>query len=140
MIQEATEDRLKAECLVTCMEIGTCRGRRHALGKNLFVCVSSLRVTCSSFSIRFMLHFQKIHRNLNQSIIPDLVALRFDIMMMLSHVLTAEGQTETLRRNGDTMSSLRFMHMDDDKRNVEETPDNRTTDAQDDHPDEEQSR
>ena len=91
------------------------------------------------FSNRFMLRFQKIHRNLNQSIIPDLVAMRFDIMMMLSHVLTAEGQTETLRRNGDTISSLRFMYMDEDQRNVEET-DNTTTDAQDDHPDEEQSR
>ena len=46
-------------------------------------------------------------------------------------------QAETLRRNGDTISPLRFTNMDDDTGNAQETADNTTTDAKDDHSDEE---
>ena len=44
--------------------------------------------------------------------------------------------TETLRPNGDTTSLLRFRNMDGDRGDEKETPDNTTTDAEDDHPQE----
>ena len=48
--------------------------------------------------------------------------------------MPTEGQTQTLRRTGDAISFLRFRNVDDDGRDEEATPDNATTDDEDDHP------